>query len=110
MTGVFEEREHGYEAKWVHDEETLFRIMAKRDAWLGKWAAEAMQLPTSDVDRYIKEVINAGLTGKGKEPVLKKIRQDFSMRMLGCPDAVIETKMKDLFDQASEEILEKKIT
>jgi hypothetical protein len=109
MAGVFEDREQSYEGKWAHDEETLFRIMAKRDAWLGQWAAEAMQLPASEVDRYVKEVVNAGLTRKGKETVLEKIREDFSMRMLGCPDAVIERKMKDLFNQASEAILTKKI-
>ena len=107
MTSIFEERERGHEAKWAHDEETLFRIMAKRDTWLGKWAAETMQLPAGEVDRYVKQVVDAGLTGKGKDPVFQKIREDFCMKMLGCPDAVIRQKMKDLFDQASEEVLQK---
>lgn len=107
MTGMFEDRERGQEAKWAHDEETHFQIMAKRDAWLGKWAAETMQLPPGDVDRYVKEVVSAGLTGKGKDPVFEKIREDFCLKMLGCPDAVIRQKMKDLFNQASQAVLHK---
>jgi hypothetical protein len=107
MTGGFEDRERGYEAKWVHDEETLFQIMAKRDARLGQWAAETMQLPSGEADSYVKAVISAGLTGKGKEPVFEKIRADFNAKMLDCPDSIIRRKMKDLFDQA-EAVLRKK--
>jgi hypothetical protein len=99
MTGALEDRERGYEAKWAHDEETFFQIMAKRDARLGQWAAETMQLPPGEADSYVKTVISAGLTGKGKELVFEKIRADFNAKMLACPDSVIRRKMKDLFDQ-----------
>lgn len=108
MAGILADREQGYEAKWVHDEETIFAVMTKRDTLLGQWAAETMQLPAGEVDRYVKEVVNAGLTGKGKEPVFEKIREDFAARMLGCPDTVIRRKMHDLRDQAAEIVLRKK--
>ena len=41
---MFEERERGYEAKWAHDAEALFRIMARRDNKLGEWAAARMNM------------------------------------------------------------------
>ena len=82
--------------------------MAKRDAGLGRWAAETMQLPPTEVDRYVKAVIDAGLKGKGAEPVFEKIREDFYAKMLACPDSVIRRKMKDLFDQAAETVAKRK--
>jgi hypothetical protein len=108
MMGVFEDRERGYEAKWAHDEETFFQIMTKRDAGLGQWAAETMQLSPGEADDYVKAVISASLTGKGKEPVFEKIRADFNAKNVACPDSIIRRKMKDLFDQATEAVLGKK--
>ena len=105
---MLEDRERGYEAKWAHDSETRFQIMAKRDAWLGQWAAEIMQLRPGEADCYVKAVIEAGLMGKGDEPVFEKIRADFNARMLACPDSVIRRKMKDLLEAASEAVLKKK--
>src|SRR3569832_2617227 len=32
---LFEDRERGYEAKWAHDAETLYRIRVRREARLG---------------------------------------------------------------------------
>ncbi len=85
MTGVFEERERGYEAKWAHDEEAHFAIMAKRNAWLGEWACETMQLPKSEADRYVQAVIDAGLTGRGKDPVFEKISRRLRRPPRGLP-------------------------
>lgn len=107
MTGLFEERERGYEAKWAHDEESLFEIMTMRNARLGQWAAEAMQLPAAEAQHYAQAVVHAGLTGKDKDPVFEKIRGDFSARMVACPNSVIQRKMKDLFDQAAAAISKK---
>jgi len=108
MTDTFRDRERGYEAKWAHDEETLFEIMAKRDAWLGRWAAEIMQLPAGEVASYVKAVVDAGLLGKGNEPVFEKIREDFAAKMLACPDSIIRRKMEDFRHQAADAVLKKK--
>ena|SRR5581483_6094733 len=102
MSDSFEERERGYEAKWAHDEQTLFNIMAKRNSWLAQWAVETMQLSSPEIGGYVQAVVNAGMTGKGKDPVFEKIRRDFEARKVGCPDAVIRRKMKDLFEMAAE--------
>ena len=106
-SGSFEQRELGYESKWAHDEQTHFEIMAKRNAWLGKWAAEEMQLPVAETGHYVQAIMNAGLKGRGKDPVFEKIRADFNARMLACPDAVIQAKMKNFFEQAAKMVAKK---
>ena len=37
---TFDERKKGFEAKFLKDEETQFKIRAKRNKHLGIWAAE----------------------------------------------------------------------
>ncbi len=99
---MFEDRERGYEAKWAHDEETLFRIMARRDAGLGEWAAARMQLHDAGIDDYVASVVAAGMTGKGPDPVLEKIRADFLARGADCPDAELLAQAKALRAEAEE--------
>jgi hypothetical protein len=60
------------------------------------------------VDRYVRDLVNAGLRGKSKEAVFEKVREIFYKKMLACPDAVIKQKKKDLFDQAVEAFLKEK--
>jgi hypothetical protein len=111
VSNLFESRERAYEAKWAHDKETLFEIMAKRNALLGQWAAETMQLSATEIDGYVQAVIQAGVAkkgnGKGRDAVFDKIRGDFAARMLACPDSVIRRKMKDLYDQAVDLVVKK---
>jgi hypothetical protein len=100
---MFEERERGYEAKWAHDEETLFRIMARRDNKLGEWAAAQMRLHDSRIDDYVATVVDAGvagMSGKGPDPVLEKIRADFTERAVVFSDGELQAKAKELRSEA----------
>ncbi|HKD48213.1 MAG TPA: DUF1476 domain-containing protein [Rhizomicrobium sp.] len=107
MTGAFDERERGYEAKWAHDEETHFQIMARRNTWLAQWAAQTMRLAPEEAGGYVQALIEAGLKGKGQDPVFEKIRGDFAARKVSCSDSAIQQKMKELLDQASETVAKK---
>lgn len=107
MAGVFDERERGYEAKWAHDEEARFKILTKSHAWLAEWAAETMKLPADEVSYYVQAVIEAGLSGKGRESIFSKLRGDFEARHVNCPDSVIQRKMQEALEQARESILKK---
>ena len=54
--GGFNDREKGFEAKYQHDQETQFKITARRNKLLGLWAAEQLGLGEADADVYAKEV------------------------------------------------------
>jgi hypothetical protein len=99
---MFEERERGYEAKWAHDEETLFRIMARRDNGLGEWAAALMKLPSAESAAYVGAVLQVGMTGKGPDPVLEKIAADFKAHAAVCSDAELHAKAKALRAEAED--------
>ena len=102
---MFEERERGYEAKWAHDEEMLFRVMAKRDAGLGEWAAGLMKLSPAETSNYVQAVIKIGLTRKDSDPVLDKIRADLAGRGIDCTDATLFAEARSLFEEAKTALL-----
>ncbi|HEY4275605.1 MAG TPA: ATPase inhibitor subunit zeta [Rhizomicrobium sp.] len=97
---MFEDRERGYEAKWAHDEEALFRIMARRNTRLGEWAASQLQLPDARIDDYVEALGELGMASKGADAVLEKIRVDFLAARLDIPDAVIAAKAQALREEA----------
>ena len=107
MTGMFEERDRGYEAKWAHDQETHFKILSRRNELLGRWAAGALGLAGAAAQDYAQSVIKAGLTGKGPDPVFEKIRGDFAAVKIPYTDHAVHRMMEELFDAASDEWLKR---
>ena len=61
----FKDRERGEERKFAMDEETAFRVAARRNRLLGRWAAEKMGLTTEETDAYAKAVIQADFEEAG---------------------------------------------
>ena len=97
---MFEERERGYEAKWAHDAEALFRIMARRDSKLGEWAASRMNMHDSRIDDYVATVVEAGVLGKGADPALTKVEADFVAAGLTISGAELQAKAAELRAEA----------
>lgn len=104
MSGLFEEREKAYEAKWAHDQETHFKVLAQRDRLLGQWAADMMKIAGPGAHAYAEEMTNAGMRGKGHDPVFEKIQSDFRAAGIDCSDRTIHRKMEEFFKLASYEI------
>ena len=104
MSGSFEKREKGFEAKWAHDEELRFKVYARRNKLLGLWAAGEMGLKGPALDAYAKEVIAADFEKPGEEDVFEKLRRDFDAKGITISDHMIRRKMADLLDEAKSQI------
>ncbi len=76
----FDEREKGYERKFEHDQEFAFKVRARRDKFLGLWAAERLGLVGAAAEAYAKEVVDADLQHPGDDDVTGKIAGDFAAR------------------------------
>ena len=96
MSDGFKEREKGFEAKWAHDEELRFKVMAKRNKLLGLWAAGEMGLSGGAADDYAKAVIQAEFHKAGDDDVVAKLRDDFAAKGLKYNDRAIRAKMDEL--------------
>ena len=101
---TFDKREEGYEKKFAHDEELLFKANARRNKLLGLWAAEKMGLSGADADAYAKTVVMADFEEAGDHDIFRKIRNDFDGKKVAMPDQDIRSVMADLMAKAIEQI------
>jgi hypothetical protein len=101
---TFDRREEGFERHFVHDEETRFRALARRNRRLGQWAARHLQLTGVAVEDYENALIAADLQEHGEEDVFRKIRGDFDAEGVTVSDAEIRRQMYELLDQVLVEI------
>ncbi|MEO1028285.1 MAG: DUF1476 domain-containing protein [Pseudomonadota bacterium] len=102
----FDDRERAEEAKYALDQQTEFKVMARRNKLLGLWAADLMGLEGSDADAYAKTVVIADLEEPGDEDVLRKVRADFDAKGVDRSDSQIREQMGDLMVVAREQVLQ----
>ena len=100
MSGVFEDREKGYEAKWAHDEDLRFRTIARRNKLLGLWAAEKLGLAGGVAEAYA-DALAVDTLDPERSDVLGKIRKDFEAAGVVQSDEQILHVMNDLVLEAA---------
>ncbi len=102
--GDFNDWEKGFGAKYQHDQETRFKIIARRNKLLGLWAAEQMGLGGADADVYAKEVVIADFEEAGDDDVLRKVLGDLTGKGVGVDEKAVRTEMDALIAVAREQI------
>ena len=100
----FDDRKKGFESKFAHDEETLFKINAKRNKLLGEWVADKLNKTDKDKENYILEVIKSDLAEPGDEDVFKKVKNDLSLGGFNDIDQEIREKMSEFMKTAKKNI------
>jgi hypothetical protein len=101
---TFDKREDGFEKKFAHDEELRFKATARRNKYLGQWAAQKLGISAGEADAYAKSVVVADFEQPGEDDVFDKVRKDFDAKGLKISDQEIRTAMNDLLAKAVDEI------
>ena len=102
---TFEEREKGFEAKFLHDQELQFRIMNRRNRLLGLWAAEMMGFAGMDAQSYAGDVVAADLERPGDDDVHDKVHADLRTHGIDLSDHRLRRKMNALIAVARDQIM-----
>ena len=92
MSESFGDRQKGFEAKFKMDQETEFKVDARRNKLLGLWLAEKLGLPQSQHDSYAQEVILADLEEPGVEDIIRKVMKDVEQYGANITDFDIRLK------------------
>ena len=95
----FSDREKGEERKFAMDEETAFRVAARRNRLLGQWAAEKLGLTPEETASYAKEVVQADFEEAGDEDVIRKVLGD----LVGAGCDVDEAEVRSALEQKAVE-------
>ena len=104
MSNGFDERKTAAEAKFKHDEEFKFKVMARRNKLLGLWAAELMKVEGADADAYAKQVVVSDFEEPGDDDVLRKVLGDLQAKGCGEDETSVRRQMDKLLDQATQEL------
>ncbi len=101
---TFDKREKSFEAKYAHDQETLFKIGARRNKLLGQWMAGQLGLDGADAEAYAKAVIASDFEKPGDEDVFEKVWADVQSKGLSLTEAEVRQQMQDLLETARDQV------
>ena len=100
----FDDRKKGFENKFAHDEEALFKINAKRNRLLGEWVADKLNKIDKEKEDCILGVIKSDMLEPGDEDVFRKVKEDLSQGGFVNIDEEIRNKMSELMETAKKAI------
>jgi hypothetical protein len=101
---TFDDREQGFERKYVLDEELAFKANARCNKLLGLWAAEKMGKTSAEAETYAKDVVAADFEKKGDADVVAKIATDFKKANIAISAEHIRAEMARLMPIARQQV------
>ena len=101
----FKDRQRGEEAKYAVDQDTAFRVAARRNRLLGQWAAEKMGLTAEETDAYAKSVIQADFEEAGDEDVIRKVLGDLTGAGCDIDEAAVRAALHDKSVEAKRQLM-----
>lgn len=101
---TFDEREKGFEAKYKHEQETVFKVTVRRNKLLGLWVAEQLGLSGAEADTYAKSVVHADFEKPGEEDVLEKVMADLSAKGVQISEHALRKRLADFAQIARQQI------
>jgi hypothetical protein len=101
---TFDDREQGYERKFVEDEALEFKATARRNRLLGLWAGELMGLEEQHLQDYAAAIVRSEVTAPDDEDVLRRVSGDLSGAGLKVSEGQVRGKMDELLAVARGQI------
>ncbi len=105
---TFDDRERGFETKFAHDQDMVFRVMARRNRLLGQWAAGLMGLTVAEADAYAKAVVQADFEEAGDDDVIRKLLGDLVSANVDIDETRIRQALEDKLVEARRQLMESK--
>ena len=101
----FKDRERGEEAKFAMDEETAFKVAARRNRLLGEWAAGLMGLTEEETEAYKKAVVQADFEEAGDEDVIRKVLGDLTGADCDVDEGTVRAKLDECSVEARRQFM-----
>ena len=70
---TFDNREFGYEAKFAHDQEVIFKATARRNKLIAHWAADKLGFVEEEAAKYADLMIRNSLKVSDDDDVVHRI-------------------------------------
>ena len=102
----FRDREKGEERKFAMDAETAFRVAARRNRLLGRWAAEQMELSPEETEAYATAVIQADFEEAGDEDVIRKLVSDLTAASVEVDEGAVRRAIEEQTIEARRQLMQ----
>ena len=95
---TFDKREQGFEAKFAHDEELMFKATARSNKLLGMWAAGQLGLTGDAAASYATTLVTDLLESRTMDDVVRKVSGDLADK--GIAREQVAQKLQECLHQA----------
>nr|AWM01276.1 DUF1476 domain-containing protein [Bradyrhizobium amphicarpaeae] len=95
---TFDKREQGFEAKFAHDEEFMFKAAARSNKLLGLWAAGQLGLGGDAAAGYATALVTDHLESRTIADVVDKVSGDLAAK--GIAREQVALKLQECLHQA----------
>ncbi|WGD48601.1 DUF1476 domain-containing protein [Bradyrhizobium sp. CB1650] len=95
---TFDKREQGFEAKFAHDEELMFKATARSNKLLGMWAAGQLGLTGDAAASYATTLVTENLANQTMDETLRKVSDDLAGK--GISSEQVAQKLRECMHQA----------
>lgn len=95
---TFDKREQGFEAKFAHDEEFMFKAAARSNKLLGLWAAGQLGLSGDAAASYATALVTDHLESRTIDDVVGKVSGDLADK--GVAREQVAQKLQECLHQA----------
>ncbi|MDA9422705.1 MULTISPECIES: DUF1476 domain-containing protein [Bradyrhizobium] len=99
---TFDKREQGFEAKFAHDEELVFKATARSNKLLGLWAAGQLGLSGDAAAGYAGTLVTDHLEDRTMDEVLDKVSADLAGK--GVAREEVAQKLQECLHQALQQL------
>lgn len=99
---TFDKREQGFEAKFAHDEELMFKVMARSTKLLGMWAAAQLGLGGGAAATYATELVTTNLESQTSGDIIRKVASDLAGK--GVSTEQVAQKLQECQHQALQQL------
>ncbi len=105
---TFDGREKAAEQKYKMDQETEFKITARRNKLLGLWVAKQLGWNSKKSEEYATAVVMADFQKPGDDDVIEKVMADCKQYKLSMSESALRKQMQDLRQLAKQQVLDDK--
>jgi hypothetical protein len=99
------DQDRGFDAGITPDEETMFRVLARRNKLLGEWAARLMGLSEAEAESYGKDLVRADFEGGGEKDVVLKLLGDLTAAGIDIDELRIRDALKQKQVEARRQLI-----
>ena len=103
---TFDDRERAFETKYARDQEMHFKVVARRNKLLGRWAAGLMGLTDAEAESYASDVVRADFEEAGDEDVIRKLLGDLTSAGVDCGESRIREALEHKTVEARRQLME----